>query len=214
MEIIYFDNKLNNKLKKELNSKSIKLDVVNYIKQNSLNNYPSSFLSKYYTPIYTVIKQLKILIKNKKILEIGANVPFFLNFLESKGAIVKGIDIKPLIEHKNIILKSVEDDLSGIFKNKFDIIYQRLTFSKLYDDNYYRDHKKYRFENKDKLLKNISKILKKNGYLILLDDRGSIFTPELFEKYHFKKVIMECPVFFKNENNHNGWNVIVVYRKE
>ena len=186
MKMYSFNEKLYKKCKKELDKKS-----------DSKYGYEDGFLSCYYSPILIVLKQLFKDFKNKKILEVGYRVPLFLDYLKGEGADVYGIDVDPAVVGDNLIKMSVEKmDKEFMKKHKFDVIFERITLSRLYDENYFLDTGKFRFKNKEKILSNLYVLLKKGGYLILQDDRGSIFTESQFKKIGFKKVMKEIPIIY------------------
>jgi len=212
MNCIQFDNKLYKKLKRKvLNSKSFKVILKKYRDPHNLISGKLEYWG-YYIPILTVIYQLKKDIKGKKILEIGCSVPVFLEYLRFLGAEVYGIDIEPYITNNHIYKMNIEDMNKKFIKEhkgSFDIIYQRLTFSKLYDEEHELKKGKPRFKNKNKILKTINTLLRPNGVLILLDDRGSMFSLKQFSDNGFAKCLFEVPVMFTKK----VWNVVTVYRK-
>lgn len=141
-------------------------------------------------------------------------MPLFLEYLEKQGANVYGIDIKPDLTVKNFKKMSVENIQSYLLKQEFDAVVARITLSKLYNENYMKETGKPRFKNPEKILKNISKMLKPNGILILQDDRGTIFSKEQFKKLNFKKVMKATIIKFRDKNKKGiGLNVLVIYRK-
>jgi len=173
--------------------------------------YMPDFLSTYYSPILTVLKQYFKNLKGKSILEAGYRIPIFLDYLRLKGVDTYGIDIGPYITDRNLLRMPVEkisDKFKKKYSNYFHAIIERLTLSRLYDEEYFLKTGKRRFKNKKLILSNLYKLLRPNGILVLQDDRGSIFTETEFKKAKFKKILKEIPITFKK-----GWNTLVVYKK-
>ena len=214
--IFSFNEKLYKRCIKELNKKSIQQSILDY--ENFFNvGYKPDFLSLYYSPTLTALKQFFGDLKNKHILEVGFRLPLFLNYLKKQGAIAYGIDSKPRAIKKNLWRMSVEN-LNKTFlnenKNKFHAIIERITLSRLYDECHVLETGKPRFKNKRKIISNLYNLLKPRGILILQDDRGTIFTEAQFAKVGFKKLMKETPIIFKdNDGKYLGWNVLVAYRK-
>jgi SAM-dependent methyltransferase len=200
--------------KEELNSE-VALDIIQ--KYNTKLNLKKSdiLLSEIYSPTYAVLKYYFKNFKNKRILEIGFSSPYFLEFLKLKGFKVNGIDIEPLISSKEYLKMSIEKiDKDFLTKNmsKFDVITSRISLSKLYNENFEVKTGSPAYRNPHEILKNISKLLNKNGILILQEDRGSIFTEKDFFKNKFKCLVKPYPiVFYNTENKYDGWNVISAY---
>lgn len=212
-----FNPKLYQSARKELNGKKAQAIIASYLNNFHLKGYDKTFLATYYSPLYSVINQFCKNVKNKSVLEIGFRVPMFLDFLKEKGAKVYGIDIEPYMTNDNLLKMSIEALNSSFMvkhKQKFDIIFERITLTRLYDEQHFLKEGKYVFKNKEKVLSNIANLLKHNGLLILQDDRGSIFSETLFAKLGFEKVMKEEPVIFKDKKGKSlGWNVIVAYKK-
>lgn len=179
--------------------------------------YPPEFLSYYYSPILTVLKQLLTNLKNKYILEIGYRMPMFLDYLINKNAKGYGIDIEPYIVRNNLLKISIENmDPKFLIEheNKFHAIIERITLSNLYDKNFFKKTGKRRFYKKDRILSNMFRLLKPGGILVLQDDRGTIFSESQFVKNGFIKIMKEIPIFFNSEDGEDlGKNVLVVYQK-
>lgn len=217
-DILLFDEKVYNKCKKELSEKKIKRIIFKYQKLLKIKkNCMSTFLSLYYSPLLTVLKQALGSLKNKWILEVGYQLPFFLEYLQKQGSIVYGIDTNPLITNKNLLKMSVEK-LSPRFlkenKNKFHVIVERITLSRMYDEEYFLKTGRYRFRNKEKILSNLRHLLKPKGIIALQDDRGTIFTEAQFANAGFKKILREMPIIFSDKRGKRiGWNTLVVYQR-
>ena len=213
-----FDKKLYKQCKKELNKKLVREIVLIYKKRCKIKKgYEPEFLSYYYSPILTVLKQFFSKLENKYLLEIGYRMPMFLDYLKEQGASVHGMDIEPYIANKNLLKMSVEN-ISKKFlkehKNQFHAIFERITLSRLYDEKYFLETSKHKFKNKAKILLNLYQLLKPKGILILQDDRGTIFTKEQFAKVGLKKIMKKTPIIFRDKQKKNlGWNVLEVYQK-
>lgn len=204
--------------RKELSGKKAQAIIAGYLSRFHLKGYDKTFLATYYSPLYTAINQFCQNVKNKSVLEIGFRVPMFLDFLKGKGANVYGIDIEPYVADDNFLKMSIEKPnpkFMAKHKQKFDVIFERITLSRLYDERHFLKTGKPMFKDKEKVLSNIANLLKHNGLLILQDDRGSIFSEFLFAKYGLEKVMKEEPVIFKDKKGNSlGWNVIAAYRKK
>lgn len=213
-ELIHFNEKIYSKCKKELSTKIAKDIVKKYIKECKAKGYNENFLTCYYSPTFAALKQLLINLKNKKVLEVGYRMPMFVDYLTNKGVKAEGIDIEPYFTNEYSKKISIEKPTQKFLKNKYDAIIARITLSRLYDELYQLKTGKLRFKNKKKILKNLYRLLKSKGYLILQDDRGTIFTESQFAKIGFKKVIKEMPILFKDKKGNNlSWNVLVAYQK-
>jgi hypothetical protein len=210
------DEKIYKKAKKELNCKKVEDICKKYKKQwgKYLKNVDE--FSTYFSPILAIINKHYPNLKNIKTLEIGFRYPAFIDVLKSKEAITYGIDFDPYYTGKNLLKMSVENISKEFLKehqNSFDIIYQRLCLSRLLNEMGEKG-KKFLFTKTDKILKDLTSLLKPNGMLILLDDRGTIFTLKQFKENKLKKIEKECPIILKNKNReYLGWNILAVYKK-
>lgn len=215
--MIFFDEKLYQKCKKELNSRGAQNIVQQYRRECKIKKgYKPTFLSYFYSPVLTVLKQHFKNLKNKRILEIGYRMPLFLDYLKLNGANSYGIDIEPYITNKNLFKMSIEK-LTPSFKRKFTdffhAIIERLTLSRQYEEEYFLEKGRHRFKNKKLILYNLHHLLKPGGILVLQDDRGSIFTESEFKRAGFRKIMKERPIVFREKGKYLGWNTLVVYKK-
>ncbi len=213
-----FDEKLFKRCEMELRKKPAKEIILFYKQKCGLNVYSPNFLSQYYSPILTALKQFFNSLQNKRILEIGHRLPMFLDYLEKQeGAIGYGIDTEPGMITKSSLKMSVENITPQFFmehEHGFDAIVARITLSRLYDEMYFLETGHRRFKDKEKILLNLHRLLKPKGILVLQDDRGTIFTESQFAKVGFEKILRETPIIFKDRRGKNfGWNVLVVYQK-
>jgi|GEM_PF-4123677 len=207
---LLFDNKLYENKMKIIKSQKFRKVFAKYPDKDG-SGYGDINYWKYYVPILVAIEQLVGKIEGKNILEIGCRYPVFLDYLNSLGTKGQGIDISPRYENR-FVQKMNISNLNKQFiaknKGKFDVIYERLTFSRWYDDEHELKTGKKRFEHKEKILKTINLLLKRNGTFILLDDRGTMFTLKQFVDAGFEKCLFEMPILFGGKT----WNVIVAYK--
>lgn len=215
---LLFDERLYNRCKAELSEKNIKEIISKYKRLPKIKKrHISTFLSLYYSPLLTLLKQLLGDLKKKRILEIGYGIPMFLEYLQKQESIVYGIDINPAVTDKNLLKMSVETFSPKFLKenkNKFHAIIERITLSRLYDEEYFLISGRPRFKKKKKILSNLYSLLKPKGILVLQDDRGTIFTETQFMKAGFKKILKEMPVIFNKNGKKIGWNTLVVYQTQ
>jgi hypothetical protein len=100
------------------------------------------------------------------------------------------------------------------YANKFDIVFERLTLSRLLDEMHVFKDGTLCFKNKRRILSDIKGLLKPNGLLILQDDRGSIFTLGQLKEAGFEKAMRGAPIILENrKGDYLGWNTIEAYRK-
>ena len=220
------DDPVFDKSRRELSTKGVRRIIDFYVKRCglgakqekfSLPLYDSEFLSTYYTPILAVMCKHYGTLKGKRVLEIGYRVPMFLDYLKSIGVSTVGIDIAPYAEGKDLYRMDVER-MPRVFKeryaHKFDIIFERLTLSRLLDEMHVFEDGTPRFKNKKRILSNIKGLLKPNGLLILQDDRGSIFTLSQLKEAGFEKAMRGAPIILKNrKGKYLGWNTIEAYKR-
>lgn len=213
-KLVSFDRTLYSKCKDELNSDEVRRIIEDCLKEcNIKDGYDKNFLSKYYSPIYTVLRQFYNNLEDLKVLEVGYRIPPFLNFLKEKGVETWGIDVDPyIVEDDRLFKMSIEDPEEWFmerFKGNFDVILERLCLSEQYDEEYEIENNDPRFKNKREILENLHKLMKRESKLILQDDRGTIFTFQDFYEVGFKKVLKDIPTMF----NKDAWNVLNVYEK-
>ena len=218
-QLYTFDEELYKQCKKELSKRWVEEIILGYRTRCKITKgYGPEFLSYYYSPILTVLKQILGNLENKYILEIGYRMPIFLDYLEKQGAVVYGIDIEPYVENgRNLLKMSVEDIDKEFLKehnNQFHAIIERITLSRQYDEEYFLETGEHRFKNKEKILLDLYRLLRPNGILVLQDDRGTIFSEAQFVKIGFRKIMKEIPIIFRDrDGNYLGWNVLVTYQK-
>jgi hypothetical protein len=142
----------------------------------------------FYKTSWALIK--KITSKNAKILDIGyGDYPTFIKFLNSKEYNTHGIEPYPK-EFDN--KKSFRGTIKNIPK-KLNQKYNLILINMVYTINYtHHFPKKFNWElkNKKKLIKRLNALLSEKGYLVLIDDIGTIFSKKDLKKY-FKIVLFE-----------------------
>jgi len=216
------EDPLFNKSKKQLSTKRAQEIIRGYVKKqglkkNSPSLYNSEFLSSYYSPILAAMHRHYGSLKGKRMLEIGYRIPMFLDYLNSVGVTTVGIDIAPIFDGENLYKMDIENmprEFKEKYSHKFDVVFERLALSRLYDEMYVLEKGRLRFKNKKLILSNIAALLKPKGLLILQDDRGSIFTMDQLKKAGFEKAMRDAPIILKNKKGeYLGWNTLEVYRK-
>lgn len=212
--------KLLKEAKKELLSKKARLIISKYKRHAGKfqNAYNSEWLSVYYSPILVALrKYLGKDLKKRSILEVGYGLPLFIFYLKSVGSNAVGIDIDPYITGKDLYRMSVEHirpSFKKQYRGHFDAIVERIALSNLYDKNYFNKTGKHKFKNKRKILSDLAFLLKDNGFLILQDDRGSVFSEKELKAAGFKRVIkLDKIIFHDRKRNYLGWNTLAVYKK-
>lgn len=135
-------------------------------------------------------------VKRKKLLDLGCGSGIYAKLLTKKGAIVKGFDISPKMLE---IAKKNNPDLDlriGSaykipFKEKFDIVYSALVI------HYLNDY--------DKMFKQVSRVLNKNGLFIFSTVNPVI---EVIEKINRKyKTDRNKDDYFNEKRISTVWNV-------
>lgn len=170
-------------------------------------------IGKFYNEMLEMPTTLELLgnVKGKKVLDWGCGSGIYAKILTKKGAKVKGFDISPTM------IKIAKEDNPKLdlrvgsgtkipFKEKFDIVVASLAIHYLKDWN--------------KVLKEVRRVLKKNGYFIF--SVGNPFTHTCKkEKIKGKKMrVMGIKSYFKDHKLSADWKlpngktaVIVTYVK-
>jgi len=185
----------------ELEAKK-KYDIVAEQYHNSRTKiHPNGWLYNEYLEMPATFELLGN-IKGKKILDIGCGTGIYAKKMTKKGAIVKGFDIS------DEMLKIAKQDNPNLdlrkgsfykipFKEKFDIALASLAL------NYAKDL--------SRVLKQINKVLKKNGYLVFSQGNPII---EITKKANKKKPwIREFNQYFKERKIYGIWKNLLQNRK-
>ncbi len=159
-----------------------------------IKTYNPEDLVAFFTPLEKLVE--KYTKKGEKILEIGCGNPIFGFYMNKQRYNIILTDISP--PAKNVITLDIQDCEEFIQKHKkeFNLIYARLVFSKQYEKEHEEKTGKKRFTDIDKILSNIKKLVKKGGHVILIDDKGSIFSKKQFN-FHGLKIIESYTVKLK-----------------
>ncbi len=189
----YFDP-LSEKQKKQFGLTTKKMinnskELKKFISKKPKSNYPVDI---FYKTAYCIIRKLS----NKKdnILDIGyGNHPTFIDFLNSKGYSAYGIEPFPSRFDKITSFKGTINHFPKKLKQKYGIILINMVFTINYTHHFSKKFK-WELKNKQKLLSKLASLLSKEGYLILVDDIGTIFSrKDLGRKF---KIIV-----FEKDNN-------------
>ena len=180
-------------------------------------SYSQDWLSLYYSPMLTALRQYLVDLEGKSVMEVGYGLPLFVTYLRSLGTDAVGIDIDPYITGEGLHKMSVERIPEGFkrrYAGRFDAIIERIALSKLYDSNYFEKTGRHRFRDRKRILGELRDMLKEGGLLVLQDDKGSVFTRREMSESEFRKVLNEPKIVFRDKRKkYMGWNTIVVYRK-
>lgn len=132
--------------------------------------------------------QMKGILKNKKVLDVGCGFGKDLAYLEKKGAVVYGIDASPkMIELarknnpnlKNLSVQTFEKTNFG--NNFFDVMVSRYAL--------------HYAENLEKAFKELHRILKPGGFLIFLVAHPLLAFVAKKKRIYDKKEIVDIPIF-------------------
>lgn len=86
-----FDEELYKQCRKELGERWVEEIILGYKTRCKITKgYGPEFLSYYYSPILTVLKQILGNLENKYVLEIGYMMPLFLEYLENRALLFMG----------------------------------------------------------------------------------------------------------------------------
>ena len=163
------------------------------IKNNISKSQKSSFpVEIFYEISFATIK--KISLKQDKILDIGyGDFPILITLLNNKGYDAYGIEPFPKqFDGQKTFKCKINNIPKKLEKLRFNIILANMVYSVNYTSHF---PKKFKWElgNKNKIIKKLFKLLEDNGFLILIDDIGTIFAKKDIKKYfqiiHFEKDI-------------------------
>ena len=133
-----------------------------------------------------------------KILDIGyGDYPSFINLLNKKGYFAFGIEPFPKEFDKKRSFKATMKNPPKTLARDYDLILINMVYSINYTD-YFKKNFEWELKNKKKLIKRIASLIKKRGYLLLVDDIGTIFSKEELKRY-FNIILFE-----KDAPNNSG----------
>ena len=184
------------------------------LKQNIPKKNKSFFpVEIFYENSFSLIN--KIVRGNKKILEIGfGDYPILINLLNKKRFSAFGIEPFPKAFDKVRTFKANMKNFPKKLDQKYDIILANMVYSINYMCHF---PKKFQWELKNRkgLIKKISSLLDSEGYLILVDDIGTIFSKKDLKKY-FKIILFEkdIPAINFEKNKVEGYGRITLLKKK
>jgi len=193
-----FREKLRKKFSNTLSQKQkIKLGLTKKETDNSLNELKKFISSKqkssypvelFYKTSWALIK--KLINKENKVLDIGfGDYPTFIEFLNKKNYLAYGIEPFPKKFDNKISFKGKIKDLPKKLKQKYDLILINMVYTINFTHHFPKKFK-WELKNKEKIIKKLSSLLNEKGYLILIDDIGTIFSKKDLEK-NFRAIIFE-----------------------
>lgn len=187
--------------KKEMNACSRELK--GFVSRKPKSRYP---VDLFYSTSWPLVKKLAR--EGDKILDIGfGDYPTFIEFLNSRGYSAYGIEPFPKKFDSKKSFKGTMKSLPKKLNQKYDIILANLVYTVNYT---YHFSKKFKWElkNKKTLIRKLASLLNKKGYLVLVDDIGTIFPRKDLERY-FRVIVYEkdnegrITLLRKNEKNNN-----------
>jgi hypothetical protein len=160
-------------------------ELKKFVSAKKKSKYPVEI---FYRTSFALIK--KIAPKNARILDVGyGDYPTFIRFLNSRGYESYGIEPFPKeFDNKNSFKGTIKDFPKELNK-KYDLILINMVYTINYT-HYFPKKFKWELKNKEKLIKKLNLLLDKKGYLVLIDDIGTIFTKRDLKKY-FKILLFE-----------------------
>ncbi len=129
--------------------------------------------------------------KNSKILDAGCGTGNLLKILETKDRALKlyGVDIsKEMLKIARKKLKNTKIKLEAV---------EKISFKKNYFDYIFSIDAFHHYYNHDLVMRNFYRILKKNGYLIIVDFSFGIFFNKIFSKIEPGNNKMHTAIEFK-----------------
>jgi hypothetical protein len=169
------------KKEKELAS----IELKKFVSTEKKSGYPVEI---FYKTSWALIK--KIASKNAKILDVGyGDYPTFIKFLKSKEYNSYGIEPFPKEFDNKHSFKGTIKEFPKKLNQKYDLILINMVYTINYTHHFPKKFK-WELKNKEKLLKKLNSILDKNGYLILIDDIGTIFSKRNLKR-NFRIILFE-----------------------
>ncbi len=163
------------------------------ISKKEISKFP---VDLFYRTAFSIIR--KVLPKEAKILDIGyGDYPSFINLLNKKGYFAFGIEPFPKEFDKKRSFKATMKNPPKTLARDYDLILINMVYSINYTD-YFKKNFEWELKNKKKLIKRIASLIKKRGYLLLVDDIGTIFSKEELKRY-FNIILFE-----KDAPNNSG----------
>ncbi len=211
-----FANKLTSNQKKEyaLNKNQLKksyFEIQKDIPKSQKSFFP---VELFYEISYSIIQ--KISKREDKILDIGyGDFPILVNLLNKKGYNSYGIEpfAKDYDKEKTFKCK-IKNLPKKLEKLKFNVILANMVYSVNYTSHLSKNFK-WELEHKQEILKKFFELLEDKGFLILLDDIGTIFSKRELGKY-FQILLFEKDIEVINfdTNKVEDFGKITILRKK
>lgn len=186
-----YANKLTQNQKKKYSLKRVDLKKSFYeIKKYIPKSQKSFFPPELFYEISFILLQ-KVSKRKDKILDIGyGEFPTLINLLNKKGYDAYGLEpYAKQFDRERTFRCKIKDIPKKLEKMRFKVILANMVYSACYT-THYSDNFSWELENREKIIKKFNSLLEKNGFLILIDDMGSIFSKEYLKKY-FKVLLFE-----------------------
>ncbi len=208
-----YSNKLSKKqeVKFGINRESIRRAYAELQKNiKKRNHFP---VELFYENSFSIIK--KIIKKGDKFLEIGyGDCPLLINLLNKRGYSAYGMEPFPKEFDDNRTFRATMKNIPDRLIDKYDLILINMVYSVNYTQQLKKNFK-WELRNKSKLISRISKLLNKQGYLILIDDIGTIFDEKDLKKY-FQIILFEkdIPVINFMTNKTDDFGKLTLLRRK
>ena len=179
-----FANQLNQNQRKEYALAKKDLKKAYFEIQSNIPKSQKSFfpVELFYEISFAIIQ--KISKKEDKILDIGyGDFPILVNLLNKKGYETYGIEPFAKQFDKEKTFKCKIKNLPKKLENlKYNIILANMVYSINYTSHFLKNFK-WELEHKKELIKKFFELLENKGFLILIDDIGTIFSKRDLERY-------------------------------
>jgi len=210
-----FANKLteNQKKKYALTKDQLKKSYFK-IQKNTPKSQKSFFpVELFYEISYSIIQKLSK--KGDKILDIGyGDFPILVNLLNQNRYNAYGLEpFAKKFDKKKTFKCKIKNIPKKLEKLKFNLILANMVYSVNYT-SYFSKNFKWELKHKKEILKKFSGLLEKKGFLILIDDVGTIFSKNNLDKY-FQILLFEKDIEVINfdTNKVEDFGKITILRK-
>lgn len=168
----------------------------------------------FYELSFSIIK--KISQRRDRILDIGyGDFPILVNLLNKKGYETYGIEpFAKQFDNEKTFKCKINNIPKELEELKFNVILANMVYSVNYTSHFSKNFN-WELKHKPEILKRFSGLLTDKGFLILVDDLGTIFSKVDLEK-HFQILLFEKDIEVINFDTHNiedFWKITILRKK-